>query len=65
MGEGGHISSGLSVMEEAEEVEETLLWTLEERERYEVENEEVGLWQRDGIVRLVLRSERFGRWRRR
>lgn len=43
MGEGGHTSSGLSVTEEAEEVEETLLWTLDERERYEVENEEVGL----------------------
>lgn len=64
MGEGGHTNSGLSmVVEEAEEVEEALLWTLEERERYEDEKEEVGLWQRDGIMRLRLRSERLGRWR--
>jgi hypothetical protein len=59
MGEGGHTSSGLSVMvEEVEEVEEVLLWMLEERERYEDEKEEVGLWQRDGIMRL--RSDRLG-----
>lgn len=62
MGEGGHTSSGLSVIveevEEVEEAEEVLLWMLEERERYEDGIEAVGLWQRDGIMRL--RSDRLG-----
>lgn len=44
MGEGGHAISGLSVDEEADDVQETLLWTLEDRERYEDDEEqEVGL----------------------
>lgn len=62
-GEGGQTNSGLALMVVVveEEVEERVLTVLVERERWEEENEDVGLWQRGGMTRLRLRSERLGR----
>jgi hypothetical protein len=69
MGDGGQVSGWMEGAEEEEKMEEE---EEEEEEREkdkevveEEEVDEVGLWQREGRLRLRFKSEKLGMWRRR
>jgi hypothetical protein len=62
MGEGGHVRGWIEEGAEVEDVEKEGIGE-EEEEMEEVD--EVGLWQRDGRLRLRFKSEKLGMWRRR
>jgi hypothetical protein len=73
MGDGGQVSGWMEEAEKEEEVEEeeeVEVEVEEEREKdkevvEEEEVDEVGLWQREGRLRLRFNSEKLGMWRRR
>jgi hypothetical protein len=63
MGEGGHVRGWIEGAEV--EVEEIDVEKQDEEEEEMEEVDEVGLWQRDGRLRLRFKSEKLGMWKRR